>query len=470
MQAMNHLEEMKSEFAASLKRMGMGNVAFSYYLDLYEKFLTANAGKGDSGKIPWAEIESLHDRDSVAYEAIATEKNFQIGCGELHRLAVIRLNGGLATTMNMKRPKSLVRVREERSFLDLSVKQIQALRRQFRLDVPWMLMHSFRTRDECLAALDRYPDIQRTDWPLDFMQHCLPRIDACTRLPSAFDTPADNWAPPGHGDMLIALAESGVLDRLLAKDIVWAFVSNIDNLGATVDLAILGHLTKSQHEFAMEITPKLPVDAKGGILIRRHNHLALLERSQVEPPLHRFEDISRFPFFSTNNIWLRLDKLHQKVSEHKSLPLILNPKTVQGKNIVQLETAIGAAIEWFERSVGVIVPRSRFFPVKNTADLLSVRSDYLVESVDGYLSPNPSRSTEQGPPFVSLDTRYYADLNDFERRIPYPLSLIGCKTLMVEGDVRFGKHVCCQGDVRISNAKPEPLYIEDDARLMGTIS
>lgn len=94
--------------------------------------------------------------------------------------------------------------------------------------------------------------------------------------------------PPGHGDLYDALTNSGLLDRLLAAGKEYIFVSNVDNLGATVDVNILQHMIDSDAEFLMEVTDKTKADVKGGTIIDYEGQVRLLEIAQV--PNEHVED------------------------------------------------------------------------------------------------------------------------------------------------------------------------------------
>ena len=92
---------------------------------------------------------------------------------------------------------------------------------------------------------------------------------------------ADSWYPPGHGDFYQSFSNSGLLDELLEDGKEYCFISNIDNLGATVDLNILNMVISNNREFVMEVTDKTRADVKGGTLIQYEGHLRLLEAAQV---------------------------------------------------------------------------------------------------------------------------------------------------------------------------------------------
>ncbi|MDQ5834922.1 MAG: UTP--glucose-1-phosphate uridylyltransferase, partial [Actinomycetota bacterium] len=190
--------------------------------------------EGDTGTLPEADIEPLDDLPD------AGELPDPADASTLDQVVVLKLNGGLGTSMGMTRAKSLLDVKEGLSFLDIIVRQILHLREHHGAAIPLLLMNSFATRDDTLAALERYPELPVADLPLDFMQGKVPKL-----LEEGFepvDWPADpslEWAPPGHGDVYSSLRSSGMLERLLGAGYRYLFLSNSDNLGAVLEPRIL---------------------------------------------------------------------------------------------------------------------------------------------------------------------------------------------------------------------------------------
>lgn len=134
--------------------------------------------------------------------------------------------------------------------------------------------------------------------------------------------------PPGHGDLFDALTNSGTIDALLKDGKEYLYVSNVDNLGAVVDLNILNHIIESQAEFLMEVTDKTKADVKGGTLIDYDGNIRLLEIAQV-PSEHveDFKSVRKFKIFNTNSMWLNLRAV-KRVMEHEQMDLeiIVNHK------------------------------------------------------------------------------------------------------------------------------------------------
>jgi UTP--glucose-1-phosphate uridylyltransferase len=390
----------------------------------------------------------------------------------LDKAVVIKLNGGLGTSMGMSRAKSLLEVKDGLTFLDVIARQVLGLRELAGARVPLVLMNSFATRDDSLEALRAYPDLE-ADLPLDFVQGKVPKLGAEDLEPVSWPgDPRLEWAPPGHGDLYTSLAGSGMLDALLERGYEHAFISNSDNLGATLDQRILAWFERERLPFLMEAADRTESDRKGGHLARRPGGgLVLREVAQTpEEDEAAFQDVSRHRYFNCNTLWVSLPALAEKLSEGGGvleLPMILNRKTVDPTDssspaVVQLETAMGAAIDVFEGAAAVRVPRSRFVPVKTTADLLSLRSDAYVMSEGPRVELAPKR--EGTPPVIDLDSEHYKLVPELERRFPAgPPSLVDCDRLTVEGDVRFGSGVVVRGSVRLEG----PREIEDGAVLEG---
>lgn len=220
--------------------------------------------------------------------------------------------------------------------------------------------------------------------------------------------------PPGHGDLFESMCNSGILDQLISEGKEYLFVSNVDNLGAVVDLNILQHMVESDTEFLMEVTDKTKADIKGGTLIDYEGTVRLLEVAQVPPEhMEEFKSIKKFRIFNTNNLWINL-KAIKRINDEKefNMEVIANSKTLEsGEKVIQLETAVGAAIKHFKNAHGINVPRSRFLPVKSTSDLFLVTSD-LYSLNHGELVMNPKRLFETVP-LVKLGDEFKKVIHSF---------------------------------------------------------
>lgn len=378
----------------------------------------------------------------------------------LAQAVVIKLNGGLGTSMGLQGPKSLLEVRGGTNFLDLMVRQVLSLRETAGAPVRLLLMNSFSTSEGTLGHLQKYRARGMADAAqVELMQNRIPKIDAATMQP--VDWPTDReleWCPPGHGDLYPALVASGWLDRLLAEGVKYAFVSNSDNLGAVMDPKILRYFAESGVPFLMEVTRRTAADRKGGHLARRKSDGRLLLREVAQCPetdLEAFQDIEKHRYFNTNSLWLRLDLLKEQLAADCGvlpLPMIRNLKTVDPRDkkstpVIQLEVAMGAAIECFEGAAAIEVPRSRFAPVKTTGDLLALRSDAYEILPNGQVRLHESRLGR--PPLVILSDEY--KLVDSLEGLGVP-GLLRCESLTISGPVKFADGVVIEGKVEILNA------------------
>jgi UTP--glucose-1-phosphate uridylyltransferase len=453
------------ESVDKLQEAGAGEAAVAAFRDAYERLRA-----GETGMVPESEIEPIEepaDADALPDPDPAELREV------LDRAVVLKLNGGLGTSMGMARAKALLEVKDGRSFLDLIAEQVLALRASVpsRPRLPLVLMDSFATREDSLAALRRHEGIE-ADVPLDFLQNKVPKLRADDLRPVSWPAdPALEWAPPGHGDVYPALQASGLLDALLERGYRWAFLSNADNLGAVLDPRILAWVAREGLPFASEVALRTEADRKGGHLARRADGGLLLRETAQTPDedLDAFQDTSRHRFFHTNNLWLDLEALRAVLDARGGvlgLPMIVNRKTVDPSDrdstpVVQLESAMGAAIAVFDGARPIHVPRTRFLPVKTTSDLFVLRSDAYDLGAGGRLALAGGRTTA---PLAELDDDHFKLIADFEAHLPAgPPSLVACDRITVQGDVVFGADVTCRGTVTVTG----PQRVPDGAVLSG---
>jgi UTP--glucose-1-phosphate uridylyltransferase len=452
-------------FAAKMAAAGEPDIAIRNFRHYYG-LLRA----GQQGKIPEHEIEPVTD----VTDAAALGRYRDAGRAALAKAVVVKLNGGLGTSMGMTKAKSLLVAKDGLSFLDVIIRQTLHLRRTFGVRLPLVLMNSFRTREDCRRVLAQYPDLE-TDVATDFIQHKVPRIWKSDLTPAVHaDDPENEWCPPGHGDIYAALATSGLLDTLLARGFEYVFVSNSDNLGAVLDVDVLGYVAEERVPFLMEVIDRSDADRKGGHLARRADgRLVLREIAQCpDDALAAFQDIQRHRYFNANNLWVSLHALKDVIVRTEGvlgLPMIANEKPLDPNDpssakVLQLETAMGAAISIFDGARALRVSRDRFVPVKTTGDLVVLWSDVYELTDDYRVVPSPKRSDPA--PLVDLDGKFYRQVQDLEVRFPHGApSLLEAKRLKVRGDVRFGRGVVVVGDVAIEHAGPAPLVLQDGTRL-----
>ncbi|WP_460795201.1 UTP--glucose-1-phosphate uridylyltransferase [Nocardioides pacificus] len=432
---------------------------FAHYFRLLEH--------GETGMIPEStidplEMESLADVD--VSEAVAAQA--------IQDTAVIKLNGGLGTSMGMDRAKSLLCVRRGLSFLDIIARQVLHLRKEYGATLPLIFMNSFRTSADTMAALERYEDLPVEGLPLEFWQNKEPKLLTSDLSPVSYPKDPDlEWCPPGHGDLYTALRGSGVLDQLIDAGYRYAFVSNSDNLGAVPDARVAGWFAESGSPFAIEAVRRTANDRKGGHFARRKSdgRIVLRETAQtLDSDKGALADLDRHRFTSTNNLWFDLVAVRDALIAREGilgLPLIRNVKNVDPADkstpeVVQIETAMGAAIEVFDGARTIEVGRDRFVPVKTTNDLLVLRSDIYDLGQDYALD-------QAAPvPFVDLDGDYYKLVGDFDKRFPEGApSMRDATAVRVDGDWTFCKGVKLVGEVKLT--KPASAQRVDAGTVLG---
>jgi UDP-N-acetylglucosamine pyrophosphorylase len=427
-------------------------------------FYSLASGKG--GIISEKDIQPAEDVPSL--ESV---KNGLTGNTELLECTVmLKLNGGLGTSMGLDKAKSLLTVKDNLSFLDLIAKQVITSREKTKQEVSFMLMNSFSTCIDTKFALSKYETSLYGDYSkVEVVQNKVPKIDYGSMKPVSWPTkPQLEWCPPGHGDLYTVLAGSGTLDRLLKEGKKVLFVSNSDNLGATLDVDLLTYFYDSGKPFLMEVAGRTENDKKGGHLAVRtaDGRLILRESAQCTgKDKAQFQDINKHKYFNTNNLWIRLDKLKEEVDKNGGfipLPSIENCKTVdpqdaESTDVLQLETAMGAAIESFDGAGAVLVPRSRFLPMKKCNDLFLLRSDVYE------ITPDFTLALAQGvsaAPVVSLDEKHFKLVSQLEASLAATggnaPSLKSCERLSVTGPVTFTAGTSFVGKVVIVNATGTP--------------
>lgn len=434
----SEIESIKSEFVG--------------FERLFKRYL-----EDEKAEVKWSHIEPLNKSTIVPYsEMIKNPATTERIRENLNKLIVIKLNGGLGTTMGCQGPKSTITVRDDLTFLDLIIRQLESINLAFDANVPLVLMNSFNTDEETSKVISKYNRLRVKIYT--FNQSRYPRINRENLLPTAktaaYGADAEAWYPPGHGDLYESFYNSGLLKMFINEGKEYVFVSNSDNLGATVDLDILDFLLNPPNnnkspEFVMEVTDKTRADVKGGTLINYEGKLRLLEIAQVpKDHVDEFKSVSKFKIFNTNNLWINLRAIERLLEDGTlHMEVIVNHKTTdKGINVIQLETASGSAIKNFNGAIGINVPRSRFLPVKTTSDLLLIMSNLFTQK-KGVLDMNPLRSFPSVP-LVKLGSAF-TKVNEFLKRFGSIPDCLELDHLTVSGDVTFGKGVILRGTVII---------------------
>jgi UTP--glucose-1-phosphate uridylyltransferase len=453
------LDDAKSKMQAA----GVPQHAIDVFADFYRQLVD-----GATGLIPESSVGPLVDVDRAG-EHVARLTDTPAAREAAARTVVIKLNGGLGTSMGMEQAKSLVAVRDGKSFLDIIAAQVKHVRDALGVRLPVLFMNSFATDADTVAALQPH-GLEVDGLPLTFLQNQEPKLRADDLTPIEWPSNPDlEWCPPGHGDLYTALETSGALRALLDAGFRYAAVSNSDNLGAVPDPAMMAWFAETGAPCAIEVCRRTLADVKGGHLVVRRSDGRLVLRETAQTPAEdagHAADLERHRFFNTNNIWFDLEQVAKVLDDRAGvlgLPLIRNVKTVDptdpgSPQVIQIESAMGAAVEVFDGAVAIEVDRSRFRPVKTTDDLLVLRSDVYRLTASGVLE-----STGDAP-LVSLDPRFYRTIADFEARFPHTPSLVAATSLAVEGDWTFGADVVVSGDARLAD-EGAGQHVPEGARL-----
>ena len=443
-------------FIAKMEKEGLPGIVADTFVHYYRQVVSGQTGRISDRDIAPVTPDEIQD-------ATRLKRYAEPGRRVLDKAVKIVLNGGLGTSMGLTGAKSLLKIKDGRSFLDITLGQAD------RSHVRLAFMNSFNTHADTVAAVNRAAPAAA---PMFFQQHKWPKILQADLAPAVWpENPALEWNPPGHGDIYIALHTSGMLKKLLDQGVVYAFISNSDNLGATLDESLLGYFAEQRLSFMMEVAERTPADMKGGHIARHRNGRLLLREIAQCPAedIAAFQDIGLYRFFNTNNLWVNLTHLDRLIrTEHLvRLPMILNPKTLDPRNpespgVYQIETAMGSAVSLFPAAEAVKIPLSRFFPVKKCNELLAIRSDCYVLDADHRLTVNPKRTL--GPIRIDLDPNHYGTIDRFDARFAGGVpSLIDCASLTVSGDVFFEAGVAVAGRVTIRNPGQSPAVVRKGA-------
>jgi len=452
------MEELQNKdnlpvFVQKMKNAKIASSVIDTFSHYYQQVLS-----GKTGLLSDRDISPVRPEDVESVDGL--EHFRDAGAAAAENTVIIMLNGGLGTSMGLTRAKSLIKIKDDKSFLEIKLRQAETC------GASLAIMNSFNTHTDTLAAVTQ---INPSTKPFYFQQNTFPKIQRTDYTPANWpENPALEWNPPGHGDIYLALHASGLLGRLLDQGIEYAFISNSDNLGATLDEALLGYFSTNGFPFMVEVAQRKPADMKGGHLARHKNgNLVLREIAQCpEDELAAFQDIRHYRYFNTNNLWVNLVHLNTLIEDQGAvyLPIILNPKTVDPRDsespaVFQVETAMASAISLFENAVAVQISEDRFFPVKKCNDLLAVQSDCFILTGDHHIHKNTQRKL--GAIDIQLDPEYFGKIDMYNERFKHGVpSLLACESLTIEGDVFFEEGVIVKGRVLIANRTDKPATVK----------
>lgn len=310
-----------------------------------------------------------HDFVRLAEPASAAHRELSaLGTQALRegKVAAVLLNGGMATRFGGV-AKGAANALGTRSFLDLRLTQLQDAGAQAGAPVPVVLMTSFATHEATAAHLREHArfGLREEDIlyaPQGISQRLTDRGDIFVE-----DNGTPSFYAPGHGDLPWALARSGAAEKLKARGVTVLFVSNVDNLGCTLDPALIGAHLRGAQPMTVELCDRLAGDV-GGAPARVAGRVQLVEGFRMPAAFPPQELIG----FNTNTFYFGWSALDPAIA----LGFYAVAKKVSGRTAIQFERIVGE----LSRTVGcqlLLVPRDpeqgRFLPVKTPEDLQSLQ-------------------------------------------------------------------------------------------------
>jgi len=429
---------------SDLTKIGMTEEVARDFLRLRSKFLEKPLVEWDSVEPPPAEFlkdySTLKEPDKTIIKEL------------LDKLVVVQLNGGLGYFIGCKGPKCGIQILKKSggiTILDCKVMQIIKLNKEYGCNIPLVLMNSPRTDSETEVLIQKYNKLE-----IDihtFVQNVHPFMykDTLSPLPKS-QSSLEGWYPPGSGEVFSAMYRQGLLEKFKNEGKELLFISNMENLGSSVDLKLLHYIAnpKVNLDFLLETTNRISTDQAGGFAIKyKDRHVHILEISQIPSQVMSKFSLSNFKYWNTNNIWTRIGVVIDMMKQQQiDLDFIVKYKVINGKNIAQLETPVAMSIQSFPKAASILVPRSRYRPVKSTSDLLQVQSE-LFELQHGLLVASTKRSYSSDP-LVKLGDEFKS-MAEYERRFKTIPNILELDHLTVSGDVYFGANVTLKGTVII---------------------
>ncbi len=463
------MENQFEKFNEKMTRNSVAPEAIAVFKNFYKQLFNGSTGFiNNEDAQPINELP--HIKDIQNYK--------ELGIEMLNHTVDIKLNGGLGTSMGLNGPKSLLKAKNDYNFLEITINQIFALRKKYNVRTPLMFMNSFSTDADCKPVTDKFDFKQ--DLPVSFIENKVPKILKETLEPATCpQNPKAEWSPPGHGDVFPTLHRNNIIDNLIKKGYKYAFISNTDNLGAIPEPTIIGYMEANNIPFLMEVAIRTPNDKKGGHLAQDKNGQLILREAAQCPPeeLEDFQNIDKYKFFNTNNIWINLvetKKLLDANNGYLDLPIIINEKNLiptdaNSPKVYQLESAMGSAIKKFVGSKALIVNKNRFAPIKKTNDLLMLWSDAYKLTDEFEVMSN--MADELPFPIIKLDEKFYKFVDDLQSRFPNGApSLRQCKEVTIEGDVLFGKNITILDISKILNPSAKQATLPDNTIVDGEIT
>jgi len=448
-----------------LEKIGMSKVEAADFQRLRNRFL-------DKPLMEWERVRPLPDdfcKSVTELPEPTPEKAKEL----LTKLVFVQLNGGLGTNMGLKSTKSGLQILKQagqaHTILDCKVSQVEALNQKYGVNIPLVLMNSPKTHEETLELLKKYPQEEGKITIHTFVQSEHPLMHKDTLAPVAKSKEERQfWIPPGSGEVFSGLLRAGLLEKFKQQGKEFLFISNVENMGATIDLRLLNNIYTGEIDFQLELTNRVSTDHHGGLpMSYKEGRVHVMEISQVPFEYHKNFTVSHFKWWNTNNMWVRINNVWNMLKlQALDLDFIVKYRISGGRNVAQIETPAAMSIHSFKRAAGITVPRSRYRPVNSTAQLMAAQSNIFTFS-DGAMTMNPVRvpATE---PLIKLGD-HFTSVEEYEKRLKDIPNILELDHLTVSGDVTFGTKVTLKGTVIIVAEHGEKIELPDGAVLENKI-
>jgi UTP--glucose-1-phosphate uridylyltransferase len=290
--------------------------------------------------------------------------------------ALVVLAGGMATRMGGV-VKALVDALPGKSFLDLRLREVEVIRERYGAQPPLWLMTSQSTDQQIKAALGAR---RKGDEVATFLQELSVRLTADGNVfLDSHGQPSEH--APGHGDLPDALKQSGLLERFVKRGGKTLMMTNIDNMGGTLDPLILGFHLAHGLPVTSEVVDKLGSD-RGGIPVRVNDKPCVLEEFRIPPSF----DPATVRVFNTN-----VFHFDAKALLELDMPwtFFTVTKKVDGQGVIQFERLVNEVCSVLPTKylhLPRIGERSRFLPVKDNEELAArVPEIELIARHNGWL-------------------------------------------------------------------------------------
>lgn len=399
------------------------------------------------------EIQELNDDEIInpnLFNENEKKELNELGINHLKNsnFAYFTMAGGISTSMGGC-SKAILEAKENKTFLEIKLNHIRYVQKKYNCIIPFILMTNEETDLSITNFLSKENRLNEINL-IKIIQPVSIRFEEINNeIKVAKLKNGDvSYAPGGHYDAFILLNE--IKDKLKNQGIETIYVTNIDNLGATIDPLLLGIHLKEKSFFTPEIARKETND-KGGTFARISGKLKLLEGPMVPDDYkEKFNDIEVNKYFNTNLIYMNINLFDYYDEINEEIPTFINKKVIDNKNMFGFEAAIGLIFGLKNSKLLLVKREKRFLPIKFLSDLWLLRSNFMFldkETWSVYQEKNKK-------PIISLNQKFISNLDDFNENISDGGKTTNFKDLISLNwnakDGKVGSNVTFKGSVIIN--------------------